>query len=351
VPGGCPQGVPQASPVRHGLRMDDVATVVERLGRPSQGLVTARQLRAAGVSRSRLQAAIGTRAVVRVANRVYASASLAVVPRFVVTDEGVAPAYVARVRAVLLSLGPAAFAADRTAAALRGWGMLVEPTRTIEVGVPHGRGTVRTRNVHARQRRAAEVQLVEVWAGTSAISMTSPAQTVIDCALALPLLQAVVICDSALRAGDVTVEELLRVARDLSGRRSAARARRVLGLCDPASGSVLESVHRVKMVLGGLSGFVSQKLLRDTPGRHLRVDFCFEAAGLVVEVDGRRWHPDPTRDQARDNALVVLGWRVLRYTWRDVMDEGDRVVAEIRAAVACVTPTLHLEAVRGDLAA
>ncbi len=81
-------------------------------------------------------------------------------------------------------------------------------------------------------------------------------------------------------------------------------------------------------------------------GQQLRVDFCFRAARLVVEVDGARWHPDPRRDRQRDNALTALGWRVLRYAWADVVHEPERVLAEIRAALAAGGPDVHRAAAR-----
>jgi very-short-patch-repair endonuclease len=320
----------------------DVVEVIRRKGARTDGLVAARQLRHAGVSRQQVARAVAAGHVVRVRRAVYALAPLDVLPRYVVTEAGVAPAYAAHVRAALLSLGGGAFASHRSAAALYGWGMLVEPSRTIEVGVSHGRGVVKAAGVRVRQRRSPALAGVRVTPETAVLRVTSAVQTVVDCALDLPLLEAVVVADGALRAEHVSLEDLRVAAADLSGLADASRVRRVLSLCDPASGSVLESVLRVRMVLAGVSGFVSQKLLRDLPGRHLRVDFCFVGLGLVIEVDGRKWHPDPARDQARDNALAALGWRVLRYTWREVLDEAETVLAEISAAVACATPSLHL---------
>jgi very-short-patch-repair endonuclease len=121
----------------------------------------------------------------------------------------------------------------------------------------------------------------------------------------------------------------------------------VLQLCDGRSGSVLESVHRVQLVLAGLTGFTPQLLVRDLPA--LRVDFAWQEAGLVVEVDGARWHVDPARDRARDNALAGLGWRVLRYTWAEVVHDEARVLAEIAAALSAGGPRTQL--VRVGLAA
>jgi very-short-patch-repair endonuclease len=170
--------------------------------------------------------------------------------------------------------------------------------------------------------------------------VTTAVQTVVDCALALPRLDATVVADSALRAGDVTVDELQEAVARLPGRRDAARARRVVEGCDPECGSVLESVQRVRMVLAGLDGFATQVVVRRLPV--LRVDFCFAAARLVVEVDGARWHQEPRRDQQRDNALAALGWRVLRFTWHEVVHDGASVVAAVRAALDSGCSTVHL---------
>lgn len=309
----------------------------------TQGLATHRGLLRNGISRASLSRAVAAGTVVRVRRRVYCLTVLPPLPRYLVTDKGISPDYVAHVRAVLLSLGPRTAACRRTAAACYGWGLLVEPGRTVEVATDHGRGGVRALGVRAWQRRSGAVGRRRVLPGTAPLLLTTPVQTVLDCALSLPLLEAVVIADSALRAGDVTVEELRQAACSLGGQAGARRARRVAELCDPESGSVLESVLRVRMLLAGCAGFASQLLLRDLPGQHLRVDFCFEAAGLVVEVDGVKWHRDPARDQARDNALAALGWRVLRYTWAEVVHDHERVVAEIQAAAERGTPTLHLQ--------
>lgn len=320
----------------------DPVELLTRTATHAQGLATHRGLLSNGVSRAGLSRAVAAGTVVRVRRRVYSLLALPGLPRYVVTDTGVSADYVVHVRAVLLSLGPRAAACRRTAAACYGWGMLVEPGRTVEVAVPHGRGRVAARGVRAVQKRAGAVSRRQVLSGMSPLLLTAPVQTVVDCALALPLLQAVVIADSALRAGDVTVEELRLAVTRLEGQAGAGRARRVVELCDPESGSVLESVLRVRMVLAGCEGFASQVLVRALRGQQLRVDFCFAAAGLVVEADGAKWHPDPARDQARDNALAALGWRVLRYTWSEVVHDHSRVVAEIVAAAGCGTPTLQL---------
>jgi very-short-patch-repair endonuclease len=261
-------------------------------------------------------------------------------PLFIVTDKGVAAAYVRRVRAVLLSLGDKATASGRTAAALWGWGMLVEPGRTVEVAVTHGRARSRPGVKITQRRRLARSKVLAVTA-TETMWATTPAQTVVDCCLGLPLVEAVVVCDSALRSGDVSLAELWAAAKRLPGVREAARVRRALRLADVASGSVLESVLRVRMHLAGIGGFTSQYTVRVVDGVMHRVDFCFVGARLIVETDGAKWHPDPTPDRLRDNALVAAGFRVLRYSWADVVHDAPRVTAEIAAAACAGTQPIH----------
>lgn len=311
----------------------DVAQILARQGGPHQGLVTAAVRREAGVLGPALTPAVRRGDLVRVRRGVYAGEPLPALPRFVVTDAGVAPTYLVHVRAVLLSLGGTAVATHRTAAALRGWGLLVEPTRIPDVGVPHGRSRAVRDGVRVLQRRHSDSELLTVLPHTAPLLVSTSVRTVIDCAPALPLVEAVVVCDSALRVGAVSVGELRAAGGRLQGVRQAARARRVLAHCDPASGSVLESVLRIRMTLHGLGGFVTQRVIRDAAGwAVVRVDLCFEAARLIVEADGSRWHQDGT-DRSRDNLLAALGWRVLRFTWAEIVHEPQHVLGEIRAAL------------------
>lgn len=69
------------------------------------------------------------------------------------------------------------------------------------------------------------------------------------------------------------------------------------------------------------------------PDEVARVDFAWPEHRLVVETDGREGHLTPAAfeaDRARDAALTALGWRVVRFTWRQVR-ERDRTVAALRA--------------------
>ena len=79
---------------------------------------------------------------------------------------------------------------------------------------------------------------------------------------------------------------------------------------------------------------------RDEQGRRRWLDAVWEAARLIVEVDGF-WHTDAAtwwQDMRRDNEFTVSGYRVLRFPAFAVRADPDRVARQILAA-------LHLGAV------
>jgi len=72
-----------------------------------------------------------------------------------------------------------------------------------------------------------------------------------------------------------------------------------------------------------------------------RVDFLWPAAGLVVETDG--WASHRTRaafeeDRARDQALSAAGYRVVRFTHRQLVDDPAAVAATLVALLAAGRP-------------
>lgn len=321
-----------------------VRGAIEQSGERRQGLVTPALLRRAGISGSSLARACARGEASRVRPGVYAAGPLAEWPVFAVTHLGVAAELVQHVRAALLSLGDGATAGGRTAASLRGWALLTEPQRVIDVVVPRGRSRTRLAGVRVLQRRHVDRERLRPHAGSAPLWVSSAVATVLDCCRLLPHEEAVVACDSALRSGQVSLEQLRTAAARLPGVREARRVRRALDACDPESGSVLETVLRVRMVQAGITGFGTQVVVRDRSGRYVvRTDFCFPAQRLVVEADGARWHPDPARDRGLDNRLAAAGWRVLRFTWSQVVHDPAAVLALVRAALVVDAPDCQVE--------
>jgi len=72
-------------------------------------------------------------------------------------------------------------------------------------------------------------------------------------------------------------------------------------------------------------------------GGGAEADFLWRAQRLIVEVDGRDVHTTRRAfesDRRRDQQLLLLGWRVVRFTWRQVMFEPAYVTATLRALLA-----------------
>jgi len=70
-------------------------------------------------------------------------------------------------------------------------------------------------------------------------------------------------------------------------------------------------------------------------GRH-EVDFLWREQDVIVEVDGFAFHASRAsfdRDRRRDAELVALGFRVIRVTWRQIVDRPEAAIARLAAAL------------------
>jgi len=67
-----------------------------------------------------------------------------------------------------------------------------------------------------------------------------------------------------------------------------------------------------------------------------KIDVVFPAARLAIEVDGWAVHSnadDFVNDRNRQNVISLHGYQILRFTWLDLTEYPDRVLAEIRNAL------------------
>jgi very-short-patch-repair endonuclease len=78
-------------------------------------------------------------------------------------------------------------------------------------------------------------------------------------------------------------------------------------------------------------------VIRDRSGRAIaEVDFAYPEWMLAIENDGWSVHGTPAamrRDYERQANIEDRGWRVLRYTWYDIVRRPDYVARRIRAAL------------------
>jgi very-short-patch-repair endonuclease len=71
------------------------------------------------------------------------------------------------------------------------------------------------------------------------------------------------------------------------------------------------------------------------------VDFLWPDHRVIVETDGHAAHGTRRRfetDRARDAHLTACGYRVLRFTWRQLVNEPEVVAARLAAALALAAP-------------
>lgn len=233
------------------------------------------------------------------------------------------------VRPPLALAGRGAALSHELAAQVWGVELVGDPVRRLTVPRNRSRRVVPGWQVVRSDLRTADVEMVED------VRVTSLPRTLRDLTAVLALDHAVAAVDSALRQHLVPLEEL-ELRRALG--RGGDRPRRVAGLVDPLSGSALESLLRVLMALAGLPAPLSQYRIEDRQGQLVaRVDFCWPMARLVVEADGFAFHSDRDSyrsDRRRLNRLELLGWRVLRFSWEDVVGQPDAVAAAVRAGLA-----------------
>lgn len=145
-------------------------------------------------------------------------------------------------------------------------------------------------------------------------------------ALCRPPEETVAAADSALRSRLITLDQWHQDIRSLP-----QRLRQLLLRVDPESESIIESITRFRLQYLEITPRLQVKI----PGVG-RVDFVI-GKRLVIEVDGRRFHTDPDKfeaDRRRDARLSARGFRVLRFSYNQVMHRWFEVRTAILAAVA-----------------
>jgi hypothetical protein len=72
-------------------------------------------------------------------------------------------------------------------------------------------------------------------------------------------------------------------------------------------------------------------------GRWIEADCVWRKQRLIVELDGHASHHTRAAfedDRARDRALTIAGWRVIRITWRQLRGEPAALARDLRRALA-----------------
>jgi hypothetical protein len=221
-----------------------------------------------------------------------------------------------RYLAAVLACGDGAVLSHRTAAAL--WGIRPTAAARIDVTVSHTSGFRSTAAIVVhRSRRPVEATARE------GIPVTTPGRTLADLATALPRrpLEKAAEMAEALRL-DVVVDPChpgaKRLAEALDGHDLTTTTR------SPLEDDFLVLCDRFDIPRPRVNTIVEGFL----------VDFCWPDERLIVETDGRQHLTRAAfeRDRARDAALIARGWRVMRFTRRQVRGDAAIVAARVLSA-------------------
>ncbi len=142
--------------------------------------------------------------------------------------------------------------------------------------------------------------------------------------------------DLVLRRRLASLAQLRTALADMPGRAgNRRRAEVMLDSRDEPWSRGERLLHRL-LRAGGFTGWRSNHPIQVGEGRTYFADVAFPSARWLIEVDG--WATHGTRsafaeDRRRQNLLELAGWRCLRFTWADLVDEPERVLGEIRSAI------------------
>jgi hypothetical protein len=202
----------------------------------------------------------------------------------------------------------------------------------VEVQMPGGKQRDHPGLVVHRGRMAAD-EIIEV----RGIRMTSPLRTAYDLARRGDLVARVVAVDALARACGFEPDTLLLTAARYLGSRGNDRVPEVLTYADPRAGSPMETRLRLLIVCAGLPRPEVQWVVQDESARTaVWLDLAYPAHRIGIEYDGEVHTGSSAvlRDIARHTALLDKGWRVYRYTKRDVLQQPAVIVDQIGRALS-----------------
>ncbi|WP_163688818.1 type IV toxin-antitoxin system AbiEi family antitoxin domain-containing protein [Mycolicibacterium gadium] len=229
----------------------------------------------------------------------------------------------ARVRAAVWGYGERAIASGLTAA----WwhGLTRFAPGIVEVTMPrtgHGRCHEKTR-LRRRDLEPSDVTSIR------GLRVTARPLTVREASI--NRRAGMSLMDGALQE-DVELRELWRAQLRNKGRYGSPAARILLQAAGDGARSAAERLLVKLLREAGITGWRT-----NLPVAGYKVDVGFPAERLAIETDGWAFHSDSDAfqvDRKRQNDISVLGWQVLRFTWLDLTEYPQRVIAIIRRAIS-----------------
>jgi very-short-patch-repair endonuclease len=228
----------------------------------------------------------------------------------------------ARVRAAVWGYGADAAASGLAAA----WwhGITRFAPDIVEVTVPRDARLRRQPGTRLRRRDLRRADVVE----RKGLRVTEPALTVVEAAARRG--GGAKLMDAALQR-HVELRQLWRAHLRNKGRHGSPAARRLLQAASDGARSEAERLLIRLLKEAGITGWRT-----NYPVGGYKVDVTFPTQQVAIETDGWAFHSDQDafqQDRQRQNNIALLGWQILRFTWLDLTEYPQRVIAEIKYAI------------------
>lgn len=165
------------------------------------------------------------------------------------------------------------------------------------------------------------------------IRVTNVARTLFDLAGLLRWSEFDALAEASLLAGRFKEKHLERMLTELGrrGKRGTRNVRDFLAIRSGAPGAtVLERKGRAVIARAGLPAPLAQLPIPWSERR--RFDDAYPQSHIAIEWDSRAWHEQRAAmesDRRRDREAAVHGWKVVRFTWRDVTENPAEIVSTL----------------------
>ena len=240
-----------------------------------------------------------------------------------------------QLEALVRSVGDPVWVAGPTAAAMHPFdGFALAPP--FHLVVPRGRFVSRVGHVVHTTRRFERIDRTPV----AGLYATSPTRTLIDLAAMCDRRTLTAALDSALRDGRTSDDFLHRrlVALRSRGREGVGVMLDVLAGQEVTRGghSWLEREFLAHIAAAGLPVPLTQQVLARRGDKVVRVDCHFAGTAVVVELLGYRFHRTAQQmqvDAERYNRLLLAGMQPYQFTYVEVVEHIEAVVATVTAAL------------------
>ncbi|MGH8915835.1 MAG: type IV toxin-antitoxin system AbiEi family antitoxin domain-containing protein [Acidimicrobiia bacterium] len=300
--------------------MADSTLLVIEHARANGGIVTTSEAQALGMDRATLARRVDTGVLTRVKRGVFA------LPGLDIGHDADLEAACRRLNAVV---------SHQSAGRLHQFEALAWVTPTVSV--PH-RHTKLFPGVYVHQMTdLSDDQVISI----GGLPVTNPERTVIDLASCLSDSRLDVIVDRALSTGTLELEKLADLFATL-GRRGKPGTARMRRLLEKRDQEYAPPESQLELKLLGLirEAELPEPELQFQPSwlapTNGRVDFAYPSHRLIIEADSRKWHTlmkSFDTDRHRDNQAQLAGWRILRFTWRDIREDPLMVTTVIGRAL------------------